>query len=77
MAQTFFVDAGLAEALRLDAILTVVDALHVERHLDEERADGAVNEAVQQVAFADKILVGGCGWWVVGGLFYSRFMGAP
>jgi hypothetical protein len=40
----------------------------VERHLDEERPGGAVNEAVQQVAFADTILVGGCGWWVaVGG----------
>jgi G3E family GTPase len=27
------------------------------QHLDEQRPDGVVNEAVQQVAFADKILL--------------------
>ena len=57
VAQTFYVDEDLAGALRLDAILTVVDSKHVIPHLDEEKPDGAVNEAVQQIAFADKILL--------------------
>ena len=57
VAQTFFVDEDLNSQLRLDAILTLVDAKHVIPHLDEEKPDGAVNEAMQQVAFADKILL--------------------
>lgn len=57
VAQTFFVDEDLNQQLRLDAILTVVDAKHVIPHLDEEKPEGAVNEAVQQIAFADKILL--------------------
>ncbi len=57
VAQTFFVDEDLNAQLRLDAILTLVDAKHVIPHLDEEKPDGAVNEAMQQVAFADKILL--------------------
>ena len=57
VAQTFFMDEDLAGQMRLDAILTVVDAKHVIPHLDEEKPDGAVNEAVQQIAFGDKILL--------------------
>ena len=38
-------------------MLTLVDARHVVAHLDEVKPDGAVNEAVTQVAFADKILL--------------------
>lgn len=57
VAQTFFVDEDLASSMRLDAILTLVDAKHVVPHLDEEKPDGAVNEAIQQIAFADKILL--------------------
>ncbi len=55
--QTFFVDDDLKDACLLDAVLTVVDAKHVMQHLDEEKPDDVVNEAVQQVAFADKILL--------------------
>jgi G3E family GTPase len=60
VAQTFFVDEELAEATRLDAILTVVDAKHVIPHLDEEKPDGVENEAVEQLAFADKVLLNKC-----------------
>eukprot|EP01023_Acetabularia_acetabulum_P000828 TRINITY_DN1031_c0_g1_i3.p1 TRINITY_DN1031_c0_g1~~TRINITY_DN1031_c0_g1_i3.p1 ORF type:complete len:420 (-),score=85.09 TRINITY_DN1031_c0_g1_i3:210-1439(-) len=55
--QTFFMDDGIKEAMQLDAILTVVDAKHVSHHLDEKKPDGVVNEAIEQVAFADKILL--------------------
>lgn len=55
--QTFFVDDDLKEATRLDAVLTVADAKHLLQHLDEEKPEDVVNEAVQQVAFADRILL--------------------
>uniref|UniRef100_A0A7S0RRW2 CobW C-terminal domain-containing protein n=1 Tax=Chlamydomonas leiostraca TaxID=1034604 RepID=A0A7S0RRW2_9CHLO len=55
--QTFFVDDDIKEACVLDAVLTMVDAKHVTQHLDEEKPEGVVNEAVQQVAFADKVLL--------------------
>lgn len=45
------------ERCRLDAILTLVDAKHVLRHLDEQKPEGVENEAVEQVAFADRILL--------------------
>jgi G3E family GTPase len=39
----------LGEFARLDGIVTLVDAKHIEQHLDERKPDGAVNEAVNQV----------------------------
>ena len=57
VAQTFFVDDAIKAFARLDGIVTLVDAKHVEQHLDDKKADGAVNEAEQQVAFADRLLL--------------------
>ena len=57
VAQTFFVDEDLKEDLYLDAILTVVDAAHLSAHLDEIKPEGVENESVEQIAFADKILL--------------------
>ena len=57
VAQTFFVDEDLKETIYLDAILTVVDAAHLSQHLDEEKPEGVENESVEQIAFADKILM--------------------
>ncbi|KAI3428122.1 hypothetical protein D9Q98_006505 [Chlorella vulgaris] len=58
VAQTFFVDDELKDRVRLDAILTVVDAKHILKHLDDTQIEeGAENEAVEQVAFADRILL--------------------
>ena len=51
VAQTFFTDDEIKASFRLDAIVTVVDAKHVLRHLD------AGDESVKQVAFADVILL--------------------
>jgi G3E family GTPase len=51
VAQTFFVDEDIAERYLLDAIITVVDALHGNSQLDERR------EAQEQVGFADRILL--------------------
>ena len=51
VAQTFFVDADVAEKTRLDGIVTVVDA----RHLETQLADS--HEAAEQLAFADIVLL--------------------
>eukprot|EP00325_Prymnesiales_sp_UTEX-LB-985_P032405 CAMPEP_0174721616 /NCGR_PEP_ID=MMETSP1094-20130205/36717_1 /TAXON_ID=156173 /ORGANISM="Chrysochromulina brevifilum, Strain UTEX LB 985" /LENGTH=443 /DNA_ID=CAMNT_0015922339 /DNA_START=51 /DNA_END=1382 /DNA_ORIENTATION=+ len=57
VAQTFFVDENIKGFARLDAIVTLVDAKHIEEHLDEEKPAGVENEAVEQVAFADMLLL--------------------
>lgn len=57
VAFTFFINPEIAEHYRIDSILCLADAKHVAMHMEEEKPDGAVNEAVQQVAFADRILL--------------------
>ena len=51
VAQTFFIDDGIAEYYMLDAVITVVDAKHGARQLDRHP------EAQAQVGFADRILL--------------------
>ncbi|NJN22151.1 MAG: GTP-binding protein [Leptolyngbya sp. RL_3_1] len=48
--QTFFVDDEVQTQAQLDAVVTVVDALHIWQHWEAE-------EAVEQIAFADVILL--------------------
>jgi len=57
VAQTFFVNKAVEAFARLDGIVTLVDAKHIEQHLDEEKPEGAENEAIEQVAFADRLLL--------------------
>merc|ERR1712032_658830 len=57
VAQTFFADDFVQQKLALDGILTVVDAKHIIEHLDEEKPEGVENESVEQIAFADRILL--------------------
>lgn len=47
----------ISEHYRIDSIVCLADCKHLGQHLDEKKPDGAVNEALQQVAFADKILL--------------------
>ncbi len=51
VAQTFFVDQDVADRTRLDAIVTVADAVHLDAQL------GQHHEAEEQVAFADVVLL--------------------
>ncbi len=51
VAQAFFVDEGVAERYQLDGVLTVVDALHASRQLDEHPV------AAAQIGFADRLLL--------------------
>merc|ERR1719330_2103280 len=57
IAQTFFVDDAVQDFARLDGIVTLVDAAHIEQHLDEEKPEGVENEAVEQVTFADRMIL--------------------
>lgn len=57
VAQTFFMDEEIKSKARLDGVLTVVDCAHIIQHLDEIKPEGVENEAVEQVAFADRLLV--------------------
>lgn len=57
VAQTFFVDEEIRAQLRLDAIVTVVDAKHLALHLFEEKEEGIENESLEQLAFADRVLI--------------------
>lgn len=57
VAQTFFVDKTVSSFCELDGIITLVDAKHIEQHLDDEKPEGTENEAVEQLAFADRILL--------------------
>ena len=57
VAQTFFVDDKIVERYKLDGIITVVDAKHIIQHLDEEKPEDVENESVEQIAFADRIML--------------------
>jgi G3E family GTPase len=48
--QAFFVDEDVRSQTSLDAVVTVVDAKHIHQHWD-------ANEAIEQLAFADVILL--------------------
>jgi G3E family GTPase len=49
--QSFFVDEDLKAQLRLDAVITLVDARHIWQHLDENK------EAREQIAYGDVVLL--------------------
>jgi G3E family GTPase len=51
VAQTFFVDQDVADRTKLDAIVTVADAVHLDTQLEEH------HEAEEQIAFADVVLL--------------------
>jgi G3E family GTPase len=51
VAQTFFIEQDISDYYLLDAIITVVDAKHGHKQLDE------CHEAEEQVGFADRLLL--------------------
>tara|TARA_B100000085_G_scaffold276813_1_gene296421 strand:+ start:43 stop:1227 length:1185 start_codon:yes stop_codon:yes gene_type:complete len=57
VAQTFFVDDRVVGRYKLDGIITVVDSKHIIQHVEEEKPDDVENEAVEQLAFADRIIL--------------------
>ncbi len=57
VAATFFMDNEVAKQVVLDGVVTLVDALHVQPHLDDPALAEHDNQAVQQIVVADRILL--------------------
>ncbi|MBK7002262.1 MAG: GTP-binding protein [Rhodoferax sp.] len=51
VTQTFFIDDEVAESYLLDSVITLVDAKHAQKQLDERQ------EARRQAGFADQIFI--------------------
>lgn len=54
---TFNSNALLQDNYRIDSIVCLVDSKHVGLHLDEVKPDGDINEAENQIAFSDRIIL--------------------
>lgn len=57
VAQAFFADDPRLAEVSLDAIVALVDAKHIESHLDDVRYDGIDNQAVDQIVSADRVII--------------------
>lgn len=57
VCQSFFIEEEVQANFVIDAVVTIVDAKHIVQHLDEKKPEGVENEAVEQVAFADRIFI--------------------
>lgn len=57
IVRTFMERPDVTEELRLDGVVTVADAKNLTKRLDDDIQKGKVNEAYQQIAFADKIIL--------------------
>lgn len=62
--QAFFLSKELKEHFQLDGIITLVDASNAYRHLQkqdqpprEAREVQIINETIEQIAFADRIII--------------------
>lgn len=57
VAAMLWVDEELESPVRLDSVVTVVDARNLGRQLREQRRGGGVNEAAKQIAHADVVIL--------------------
>ncbi|KAK7250587.1 hypothetical protein RIF29_33112 [Crotalaria pallida] len=55
--ETFCSDELLSQYVKLDGVVTLVDCKHAMQHLNEVKPRFVVNEAVEQVAYADRIIL--------------------
>ncbi|KAJ3707084.1 hypothetical protein LUZ61_010789 [Rhynchospora tenuis] len=55
--ETFCSDELVSQYVKLDGVVTLVDCKHAMRHLNEVKPRWVVNEAVEQVAYADRIIL--------------------
>ncbi|KAJ2497743.1 COBW domain-containing protein 1 [Coemansia sp. RSA 1972] len=56
VASMLWTNEELGSEIRLDGVVTMVDAKHIRRQMNERREDG-MNDAQRQVAFADRVVV--------------------
>ncbi|XP_030440476.2 uncharacterized protein LOC115662475 isoform X2 [Syzygium oleosum] len=54
---TFCSDELVSRYVKLDGVVTLVDSKHAMKHLNEVKPRFVVNEAVEQIAYADRIII--------------------
>ncbi|XP_030553754.2 P-loop guanosine triphosphatase YjiA-like isoform X2 [Rhodamnia argentea] len=54
---TFCSDELVSRHVKLDGVVTLVDSKHAMKHLNEVKPRFVVNEAVEQIAYADRIII--------------------
>jgi len=54
---TFLLHTDIQEWFYVDACVTVADGTQIVAQLEDDREEGCENEAVEQVCFADKVLL--------------------
>ena len=54
---TFNSNALISDNFRIDSVVCLVDTKHVNLHLDEEKPEDSINEAENQIAFSDRIIL--------------------
>ena len=57
VAATFFMDNDVAHRVVLDGVITLVDALHIEGHIDDPALTEHDNQAIDQIVAADRIVL--------------------
>lgn len=57
IASMFWLDDGLGSEIYLDGIIALIDAKHIRDHLNEKKKDVMINEALKQIAIADRIII--------------------
>lgn len=57
MIETFCSDELVSTHVKLDGVVTLVDSKHAMQHLLEIKPRFVVNEAVDQVAYGDRIIL--------------------
>ncbi|KAK4802704.1 hypothetical protein SAY86_000907 [Trapa natans] len=55
--ETFCSDELVSRHVQLDGVVTLVDGKHAMQHLNEVKPRFVVNEAVEQIAYADRIII--------------------
>lgn len=56
IASALWTDEELESELCVDAIVTVVDVTNISKQLTSYRPDGVINEAQEQIAYADVVI---------------------
>jgi len=54
---TFNSNSLIQDNYRIDSVVCLVDAKHINIHLDDVKPEGNINEAEHQIAFSDRILL--------------------
>lgn len=55
--EIFCSDELVSRHVKLDGVVTLVDSKHAMQHLNEVKPRFVVNEAVEQIAYADRIII--------------------